>query len=121
MGYGYLQRAMDENGVINPMKLKTLLSRNSLGPRQMKALFPDAKIRNELLDYTALIGKNTKGLKLMENPETGQMNMDILPLLSKSPGGLAAKVLGANPLAKKLSNEKTRNNLVKQMIANQYK
>ena len=121
LGYGYLQRALDENNVLNPMKVKTLLSRNALGPRQFKALFPDEKIRNELLNYTSLVNKNTKGLKLMENPETGQMNMDILPLIAKSPGGIAGKIAIARPITKALTNEKTRNNLVRQMIANDAK
>lgn len=116
LGYGYLNRAIDENNVLNPLKVKSLLSRNSLGPRQLEALFPDKKIRNSLLNYSSLAEKNTKGLKLMQNPETGQMNMDILPLLSKSPIGLAGKILGAKPLARWLSSPQSRENLVNKMI-----
>jgi len=116
LGYGYLQRAMDENNVLNPLKLKTLLSKNSLGNKQFEALFPNPVLRNALRDYVNLVDMNTKGLKLMQNPETGQMNMDILPLLSKSPTSLTAKILGAPVLAKKLRSEKTRNKLVNKMI-----
>jgi hypothetical protein len=116
LGYGYLQRAMDENNVLNPLKLKTLLSKNSLGNKQFEALFPNPVLRNALRDYVNLVDMNTKGLKLMQNPETGQMNMDILPLLSKSPASLGAKMLGAPIVAKKLRSEKTRTKLVKKMV-----
>ncbi len=116
LGYGYLQRAMDENNVLNPLKLKTLLSKNSLGNKQFEALFPNPVLRNALRDYVSLVDMNTKGLKLMQNPETGQMNMDLLPLISKSPTRLAAKMLGAPILAKKLRSEKTRTKLVNKMI-----
>lgn len=116
LGYGYLQRAMDENNVLNPLKIKTLLSKNSLGNKQFEALFPDPELRNSLKDYVNLIDMNTKGLKLMQNPDTGQMNMDILPLLSKSPSSLSAKMLGAPIIAKRLRSERTRNKLVNKMI-----
>src|SRR6185312_808487 len=116
LGYTYLQRAMDENNVLNPMKLKTLLSKNALGNKQFESLFPDPKMRNALRDYVKLVGMNTKGLNLMHNPETGQMAMDLLPLISKSPAKLAAKLIGAPYVGKKLSSEKTRTNLVNKMI-----
>ncbi len=115
LGYRYLQRAMDENNVLNPLKLKTLLSRNALGPKQLEALFPNPVLRNALRDYVNLVDMNTKGLKLMQNPETGQMNMDILPLLSKGPKSLAGKMLVAPMVAKKLTSEKTRTKLVNKM------
>lgn len=116
LGYTYLQRAMDENNVLNPMKLKTLLSKNALGNRQFEALFPDPVLRNELRDYVKLVDMNQKGLKVMWNPETGQMNMDVLPLLSKSPTNFLAKIIGAPYLGKKLRSEKTRTKLVTKMI-----
>jgi hypothetical protein len=118
LGYGYLQRAMDENNVLNPLKLKTLLSKNSLGNKQFEALFPNPTLRNALRDYVRLVDMNTKGLKLMQNPETGQMNMDILPLLSKSPTSFGAKMLGAPIVANTLKSEKYRTKLVKKMIKN---
>jgi hypothetical protein len=117
LGYAYLKRALDENNVVNPLKLKTLLSRNSLGAKQFEALFPSKSVRNALLDYTSLVKKNEHGLGLMENPKTGAMNMDLLPLLSK-PVGLGAKSLGSRPLNNWLTNEESRRNLVQQMIAN---
>lgn len=116
LGYGYLQRAMDENNVLNPLKLKTLLSKNALGNKQFEALFPDPVLRNALKDYVRLVDMNTKGLKLMQNPETGQMSMDILPLISKSKASLGTKILGAPVIAKKLRSEKTRTKLVNKMI-----
>lgn len=125
LGYGYLQRAIDRidangdvRGVLNPSKLKTLLSENALGPRQFKALFPDRKTQRSLMDYSSLVGKNSKALKLMQNPENGSMSMDILPLISKSSGSLGAKLLGAPIVRKMLTSEKTRTNLVKKMIKN---
>lgn len=116
LGYGYLQRAMDENNVLNPLKLKTLLSKNALGNKQFEALFPNPVLRNALRDYVSLVDKNTKGLKLMQNPDTGQMNMDILPLISKSPMGFVSKLMGAPLIAKKLRSEKTRTKLVNKMV-----
>lgn len=116
LGYAYLQRAMDENNVLNPMKLKTLLSKNSLGNKQFEALFPNPVLRNALRDYVDLVDMNTKSLKVMWNPETGQMNMDVLPLLSKSPTNFLAKVMGAPYVGKKLRSEKTRTKLVNKMI-----
>lgn len=118
-GYIYLQRAIDEEGNINPNKLKTLLSKNSLGDRQFNALFPNDNLRKQLRDYISLVSKNEKGLRLMENPATGQMNMDILPLFSKSKGGLAAKILTARPLTNLLTSEDVRNNVVRNLIEKQ--
>lgn len=115
LGYRYLQGAIDENNVLNPLKLKTLVSRNALGPKQFEALFPNPVLRNALRDYVNLVDMNTKGLKLMQNPDTGQMSMDILPLLSKNPATLGAKLLGAPVAVKKLTSEKARTNLVKKM------
>lgn len=116
LGYRYLQSAMDENNVLNPMKLKTLLSRNALGPKQLEALFPDAEIRNALKDYVKLVDMNTKGLKLMQNPETGQMAMDVLPLISSSPLSLMGKIAGA-PLARRaLTSEESRRKIVERVI-----
>ena len=115
LGYAYLQRAMDENNVLNPLKLKTLLSKNSLGNKQFDALFPNPVIRNALRDYVELVDMNTKGLKLMQNPETGQMNMDILPLLG-SPKSLVAKIGLAPGLGKILRSEKTRTKFVNKIV-----
>lgn len=118
LGYGYLSRALDENNVLNPLKVKTLLSKNSLGKRQFEALFPNEKSRNALRNFVDLADKNTKALKLMQNPDTGQMSMDILPLLSRSKTSLLGKLIGAKPAVNWLTSEKTRENLVNQMIAN---
>lgn len=118
VGHAYLQRALDENNVINPMKLFTLLSRNSLGDKQFKALFPDKGIQTELRDIVDLTRMNTKGLKLMQNPETGQMNMDILPLISKTPFGLGGKMLAGRPINSYLTSEKVRENLIQKMLKN---
>ncbi len=116
LGYRYLQRAMDENNVLNPSKLKTLISANKLGPRQFEALFPDPKVRNALRDYGTLVDMNTKGLKLMMNPENGQMSMDILPLLGSSKGKLLGKLVGGTTMARALRSEKTRNRIVNKQI-----
>jgi hypothetical protein len=110
-----LQRALDENGVLNPLKLKTLISKNALGQRQFEALFPNPVIRNALRDYSDLVNMNTKALKLMQNPETGQMNMDLLPLLSSSPTNFLLKLTGAPLAGKLLRSEKTRTKLVKKI------
>jgi hypothetical protein len=117
LGYAYLQRALDENNVLNPRKLNTLISRNALGPRQFEALFPDKEIRNQLNSYRSLVNKNSHGLGLMENPKTGAMMTDVIPLLTGGPSSLGATI-GGRKFNSLLTNEETRNNLVQQMIAN---
>lgn len=126
LGYTYLTRALDEGGVLNPLKVRTLLSKNVLGQRQLKALFPNEQLRQELLDYTNLAGKNTKALKGMENPQTGQIVMDYLPLVT-APGempaagrlaALAAKSIGARKAVDYLTSEASRTALVNKMIEN---
>jgi hypothetical protein len=118
IGHAYLQRALDENNIVNPLKLSTLLGKNSLGEKQFKTLFPDSSLRKELRDLVELTKKNTKGISLMQNPQTGQMNMDILPLISKSPSTLGIKSLGSSALTKLLTSEKFRENLIKKMVEN---
>lgn len=121
LGARYLQRTLDENGNINPLKFKTAISSNSLGPKQFNALFPDKKIQNAIREYSDLIGMNTKALTLMQNPATGQMLTDLIPLVSGSPLSLPFKMLGSRYLGGKLHSEKTRENLVKKMLENESK
>lgn len=121
VGYGYLQRALDGNGVLNPLKLNTLLSKDSLGTRQFETLFHNKKMQSALRDYYSLVDKNTKALTLMQNRANGQMGTDMLALASKSIPTFLAKVTGARPLTNALTSENVRNNLVNRMTENPVK
>ena len=93
LAYGYLSRALDNEGNFNPAKFATSIK--NLGPNQLKALFPDKAIRKEVLNYKALVNKNTRSLNAMFNPLTGQVNSDIAPhALAKIVGGLSGLATG---------------------------
>lgn len=96
LAYGYLSRALDNEGNLNPAKFATSIK--NLGPNQLKALFPDKAIRKEVLNYKSLVNKNPRSLQVMFNPLTGQVNSDIAPhALAKIVGGLTGLVSGGTP------------------------
>ena len=109
LSYTYLKRALDRKGKLDPDKLGTLLSPNSLGPRQYKALFPDPEVRKQIDDYSSLVKMNKKGLNAMLNPMTGQQNTTPSKFnLLKLPHRRAA--------AHFLTSEKVRDKLVSGLI-----
>ena len=77
---------------------------------------------------------NTKAVNLMQNPATGQQNLDILPLLLGHAGssltggmmgglpgallGLVAPGIASKALVNKLTNPLTRTKLIEKMIKN---
>jgi outer membrane lipoprotein SlyB len=96
LAYGYLSRALDNEGNFNPSKFATLIK--NLGPNQLKTLFPDKVIRKQLLDYKSLVNKNPRSLQVMFNPLTGQVNSDINPhALANIVGGLSGLLTGGTP------------------------
>lgn len=82
--YGYLSRALDNEGTLNPSKLGTLIKK--LRPNQFKALVPSESLRRELANYSKLTSMNAKPLNLMHNPATGQQNLDVLSSLLLNKG-----------------------------------
>jgi len=96
LAYGYLARALDNEGNFNPSKFATLIK--NLGSNQLKALFPDKALRKEVLNYKSLVNKNTRSLNTMFNPLTGQVNTDIAPnALANIVGGLSGLLTGGAP------------------------
>ncbi len=83
---GFLEDAIDPVYGLNPQKMASLTK--SLGKRQANALFPDAALKKEVLDYRKLSNMNNEASKRLFNPNTGQRN--ITPIQSAMKGGLAA-------------------------------
>lgn len=108
------------------------LNRMDYHEKQLKALIKDPSIRKELLDYSKLYKMNTKGVNLMQNPATGQQNLDIIPALMGHAGsaltggaafglpgalaGLVAPGLVAKPLTNWMTSPQARQSLVKAML-----
>lgn len=136
LAYGYLSRALDNEGNFNPEKFATSIKQ--LGPNQLKALFPDKATRKEVLNYKALVNKNPRALKVMFNPLTGQVNSDIAPHAlaniiggitglagGGAPGAIVGAALGpmiqsklARTVTKKLTDPDYRRKFIKALIAN---
>lgn len=120
LGYHYLSRAIDQGGDINPNKLNTLISRNSIGPRQFEVLFPDERVRNALLNFSKITEGNQKALRVLENPPTGQQGLELLMSLALKGGkgvlGAGAKLAGGRKLVNALTNEKTRTRFVNKIL-----
>jgi hypothetical protein len=135
LAYGFLSRAVDKEGNLNPFKLSTLI--NNLGKNQFNTLFPNKQIRKELLDYKTLTKKNQAALNTMYNPSTGQKIADLFPhagtqLAGALAGGMAGGPMTAifsaiaTPIArsklasmetKKLTDPEFRRKLIKSMVA----
>lgn len=92
MGYSLIEKAIGENGTLDPRKVNNLL--NSLGDRQFKALFPDTIVRNELKDLQKLYSLNPEALNRMYNPKTGARNVENLNILKDIAGAFGAGQLG---------------------------
>lgn len=123
----YLSRAMDKEGNLNPLKLKSLY--HDLGENQANALFGTGKMHKTIKDYVDLVGKNTEGFNLMFNANNGQRNIDLLAKLGQMSASLAQGhgvvsflaplvALGASSkiVNKVLSNPGYREKLIKAMI-----
>lgn len=127
LGYSYLKEAFDKEGQLDPKKLATLV--NKLGPRQFKALFPEEKLRNDILKYGRLRGMNEEALSMMANPKTGARNLKVLTGVSAALGGLVgvtnplvAAIIGglviggSRKFNKYVTNEATREKFVAKML-----
>jgi hypothetical protein len=116
--YGYFSRALEGpegEQIVNPNKLSTLW--NKLGNKQKKLLVPNEDERRELDNFSLLVGKNQKAINLMWNPQTGQMNTDLITalMLANPITSLKEMILGrmGNKL---LTGEKSREEIVKRII-----
>lgn len=69
LGYTYLSGAFDKDNKLNVKEMARLIK--GLKHEQMKALFPDPKTRQQLLDFGKARGMSEKALSAMANPETG--------------------------------------------------
>jgi hypothetical protein len=128
----YLSRAIDRDGNLDPVKLRTLY--HDLGKNQQKALFGDNKVHKSLKDFVDLVDKNTESFKTMLNLGNGQRNLDLISKMtqvgaSASTGhglvGFAAPLVaaaaGGKGLTHLLTSSKVREKLVRKMIANEGK
>lgn len=100
MKYAYLKRAQkgDEfQSYVDPLAMSNLLSKNNLGEKQMRALFPDVAERKQLSDYSKVAGMNTEAINRMFNPKTGQRNPEQLDLLKNIGMGHIGSALGGLP------------------------
>ena len=129
----YFSKALDEGGMVNPIKFKSLYNKLAKNPNQLHALYPEPELRTMLKDYADLVHKNAESYGLMYNPKTGARNTEgLIKGLGVKAGqltgvGLAHSllmplVLGATlgkGATKLLTSEKVRENIVNKMIANQ--
>jgi hypothetical protein len=125
--HGYLSRALDNEGNLSPLKMKTLI--NNLRPNQFKALVADPDLRRELKDFSKLTSMNDEALNRMLNPRNGSRTLEILnsnlptaiagAQFASLPGALAAlaaKKLVTKHITKKLTSEPYRESLIKAML-----
>lgn len=97
LGEAWLRNSLEKTGALNPKEFARLI--DSLGVRQFKALFPDAKFREKLIDYGKLRGMNESALSRMANPKTGA-SLGLTQLIGMQGGGVGAFLLSGNlPLA----------------------
>jgi len=116
--YSYFSRALQgSEGLksINPNKLKTLWTK--LGDNQRKVLIPDANERKQLDNYVRLVEMNPKATNKMFNPQTGQMNSDLITAYMFMHPGKSLKEIVLGWMGNKgLTSEKFRNKVVQKMI-----
>jgi len=97
LGYSYLRGAVDKSNVLQPATMHNLI--NSLGKRQFETLFPDAAVRQSLLDFGRLRNMNSEAQTFLLNPKTGARNVktlsDFYSSLKKSVPGAIGAGLGA--------------------------
>lgn len=89
--YTWLSSAFNEDGTINPSKLRNLWTK--LGPQQKEVIFPNKAIRDEFNKFSRLVEMNPEAMRVMFNPPTGQKLADLLASLKGS--GMAATAGGA--------------------------
>lgn len=124
----YLSQALDEDGNINPMKLKTLY--NKLDSNQRKGLFPKETNPDQLKNIVKNIEMNPEAFTQMFNPKTGmraaQMMGNFIPALTGAGlggfhGGIEG-IIGSALLGKSLNalltSEKFRTKFVNKQISN---
>jgi hypothetical protein len=135
--FAYYSRAV-KNGEFNPQKFASL--HNALGEEQKRVLVSDDNLRKSIDNYSGLVQKNKEPLNAMFNPPTGARNKFLAPLslmssgasIGSAIGGIPGAILGATtgliapglasrPIAKALTSEKIRNNLVNAMVQNKVK
>lgn len=110
--YAYLSRAMDEEGNVNPLQMKSLLNNKMLGPNQKNILFNTPGLQDQLKNYSNLVDMNKNSLNVMNNPPTGKGGVtNALASISMAPFGAISR-----PLTNMLTSEGLRNRIVNEMI-----
>lgn len=125
--YGYFSKSLDDQGNVNPSAFASQW--NKLGTKQQSALVPDTNLRQQLNNYSQLVGMNKEALNVMSNSPTGQRLLDILTgggatygaikgagAFAKTAGIAGGIMGGANLLNRALTNENLRNNLVQKIL-----
>ena len=116
--YSYFSRALEGaegEQVVNPNKLKTLW--NKLGNKQKQILIPDEKDRRAFDNFVMLVNKNPKAVNKMWNPNTGQINSDLIKgWMIMHPVKSLKEVAGGWFGNKALTSEKFREKTVGKMI-----
>jgi hypothetical protein len=115
LGYTYLKGAIDKHGNVSPKELAALI--DALGNRQFKALFPDAKIRQNLTDFGNLRGMNSKALDVLFNAETGVKAIPWLYFMEflRNPQGAIAMSMGSRISNKWMTDPKVRSEVIKKI------
>lgn len=129
IGYGYFQKALDQEGNLNPASLRNVI--NGLGKRQLEAMFPDKNIRRDVLDYKKLAQMNEGALRTMQNPPTGKTLQSLVPGGAMTAAAftgasnpiagaiqLAAPAVGARLASRALESEAMRRKVVEKSIKN---
>lgn len=89
----YLSRAFDNEGNLNPMKLKALY--HNLGKNQKTALFGAGEQHQQLKNFTDLVHKNKEAFELMFNPKTGARSTEAITKLSQLGAAVAHGAAGS--------------------------
>jgi len=117
LGYAYLKRAINQNGEVDPLAFKNLISTKNLGKRQFDLLFP-GKLGQQIKNYADLVEKNPEAFQLMKNPKTGARLSDFLALggLATAPMTTIGSVLSSRALNKLITSPTVREKLVNKML-----
>jgi len=124
LAYSYLSKALDDEGHINPVKLRTLY--HNLGTNQKRALFGEGDLANEVRNYADLVGHNKEAFDLMLNPHTGKRNSALLSQVGQLATGAAfhhlplliASGIGGRLATNRITSPKYREKLINAMIKN---
>lgn len=94
VGSAYFSNALDKNGSINPLKMKSLYDK--LGESQKTALLNNPELKSKLDDYSSLVEMNREPLTNMFNPKTGSRNTGAINTASQILTGILSGDIARN-------------------------